>query len=386
MRVLFSSMRMTGHIRPLLPYAHALVTRGHDVLFASPASAGAMLQDAGLAHAAFGHPGDEQLGKIWATTSNMPAEEMVRTMVGKVFAGLNPRAAMPGLRETLRTWKPDIIVRESLEFAAAVLAAQNGIPIASVATTNGHTEAVAMASAVASVDVLREEAGLDPDDGAALRATRTFTSFPASLDGDVKPGNAPAPLRVRTVRQKLDPDRAVPAWALDDRLPLVFITFGTLAAGSPKNHALFRTALKAVATLPVRALFSTGTEMDRTLLGDIPDNVTVESWVSQTDVFARAAAVVCHGGAGTVLAGLANGLPMVLTPLGADQPETARRLEATGAGITMLEPDAPSLRAAVEKALVDGEMRAAAGRIAHEIAAMSSMDEAIGEILRLRSN
>ena len=39
---------------------------------------------------------------------------------------------------------PDVIVRESLEFAAAVLAAEYDIPIASVATTNGHTEAVAM--------------------------------------------------------------------------------------------------------------------------------------------------------------------------------------------------------------------------------------------------
>jgi len=383
MRVLFSSMRMTGHIRPLLPYAHALMKRGHDVLFASPESAGAMLRDAGLAHAAFGHSGDEQVGKIWATTSNMPAEEMVRTMVSKVFADLNPRAALPALRETIRNWKPDVIVRESLEFAAAVLAAENDIPIASVATTNGHTEAVAMASAVASVDALRLEAGLDPDHGTGLRATPSFTPFPASLGGDATAVGSLAPLRVRTAREKLDPDSAVPAWALDDGRPLVFITFGTLAAGSPKNHELFRTALKSVAALPVRALFSTGAEMDRTLLGAIPENVTVESWVPQTEVFPRAAALVCHGGAGTVLAGLANGLPMVLTPLGADQPETARRVEATGAGITLLKPDATSLRAAVERALVDAEIRAAAGRIAHEIAAMSSMDDAVSKIERL---
>jgi len=383
MRVLFSSMWMTGHIRPLLPYAHALMKRGHDVLFASPESAGAMLRDAGLTHAVFGHPGDEQIGKIWATTSGMPAEEMVQTMVGKVFADLNPRAALPALRETIRTWKPDIIVRESLEFAAAVLAAENDIPIASVATTNGHTEAVAMASAVASVDALRLEAGLDQDNGTGLRATPSFSSFPASLGGDATAVGSLAPLRVRTAREKLDPDSAVPAWALDDGRPLVFITFGTLAAGSPKNHELFRTALKSVAALPVRALFSTGAEMDRALLGAIPENVTVESWVPQAEVFPRAAALVCHGGAGTVLAGLANGVPMVLTPLGADQPETARRVEATGAGISLFKPDATLLRAAVERALVDAEIRAAADRIANEIAAMSSVDDAVSKIERL---
>ena len=215
--------------------------RGHDVLFASPESAGAMLRDAGVAHAVFGHPGDEQVGKIWATTSTMSAEETVRTMVDNVFAGLNPRAALPALRETIRTWKPDVIVRESLEFAAAVLAAENDIPIVSVATTNGHTEAFGMASAAASVDVLRQGAGLDADYGAALRATPTFTSFPAALDGDTTPAGSRAPFRIRTETEKVDSRNAVPTWALDDGRPLVFISFGTLAAGSPKNHKLFRT-------------------------------------------------------------------------------------------------------------------------------------------------
>jgi UDP:flavonoid glycosyltransferase YjiC (YdhE family) len=126
--------------------------------------------------------------------------------------------------------------------------------------------------------------------------------------------------------------------------------------------------------------------MDRTLLGAIPENVTVESWVLQSDVFPRAAALVCHGGAGTVLAGLANGLPIVLTPLGVDQPENARRVEATGAGIALLAPDATSLRLAVERALGDSEIRAAADRISHEIAAMSSMDDAAREIQRLKAN
>ncbi|BCG89171.1 glycosyl transferase [Mesorhizobium sp. 113-3-9] len=383
MRVLFSSMRMTGHIRPLLPYAHTLMKHGHQVLFASPESAGPILRDTGLAHVPFGHPGDEKLGKVWAATSNMTAEEMGRTMVRDVFADLNARAALPGLRETFRTWNPDVIVRESLEFAAAIVAAENGIPVASVATINGLSEAVAMASAVAPVDVLRQEAGLEPDVGAALRATPTFTSFPASLDGDVETVGSLAPFRVRTERESLDPESAVPTWALDDGRPLVFITFGTLAAGSSKNHELFRTALKSVADLPVRALFSTGAEMDRSLLGAVPENVTVEAWVPQREIFPRAAALVCHGGAGTVLAGLANGLPIVLTPLNADQPENARRVEAAGAGIALPNPDTTSLRAAIERALADPRIRAAAGRIAHEIGTMWSIHDAVGKIERL---
>lgn len=383
MRVLFSSTRMLGHIRPLLPYADALLKHGHDVLVAAPEGAGAALHDAGLRHEVFGHPGDERLDQVWASVAHMPLKEKLDTAVGKIFVDLNARAALPGLRETFRAWKPDLIVRESMEYAAAVMAPEMGIPIASVATSNGHAEAEVKYRVTAQLDVLRAEAGLGPDRGAALHATPTFTSFPASLDGDAMPAGSPAPFRVRTAREYIEPDRAVPAWALDDGRPLVFITFGTLAAGSAKNHQLFRATIEAVATLSVRALLSTGADMDRAVFGTIPENVTIKSWVPQSEVYPRAAALVCHGGAGTVLAGLTHGLPMVLIPLTADQPDTARRVEETGAGIALFQPDAPSIRAAVERVLVDAEMRAAAGRVAREIAAMSSIDDAVHELQRL---
>jgi len=74
------------------------------------------------------------------------------------------------------------------------------------------------------------------------------------------------------------------------------------------------------------------------------------------------------------------------SPLAADQPETARKVTAIGAGITLLDPDAPSLRAAVARALVDPKMHVAAARIAREIAAMPSMDDAILELQRLNPN
>ena len=66
MRVLFSSTRGAGHLRPLLPYAQALLARGHEVLVAAPAEVRETLSEAGLPHAPFDHPGDETLAPIWA--------------------------------------------------------------------------------------------------------------------------------------------------------------------------------------------------------------------------------------------------------------------------------------------------------------------------------
>jgi UDP:flavonoid glycosyltransferase YjiC (YdhE family) len=383
MRVLFSSMRMIGHLRPLFPYADAMLKRGHDVLVAAPQDAGATIRDAGLAHAEFGHPGDRKLGEISGLFATMTPDEVAETAVREIFVGLNAPAALPGLRSIIGSWRPDVIVRESMEFGASLAAAEAGIPTARVASSNMRAEANVVDLASTPLDATRQQAGIEPDSGASLRAEPCFTSFPPSMDGGVSFAGLRTPFRVRTTREISAPENIVPSWAAEDGRPLVFITFGTLAAGSERTHGLFRTALEAVGALPVKALFSTGAVMDLARLGDIPENVTVTSWVEQRDVFPRAAVLVCHGGAGTVLAGLAHGIPMVVTPISADQPSNARLVEEAGAGVALVQPDAASLRAAIERALVDPAMRAAAARIAHEMSVMPSIDDAVREIERL---
>ena len=341
------------------------------------------MREAGLAHALSGFPDEEDLREIWDSLPKMSPQMAEETVQAQLFTNRYPRAALPALRETIQRWKPNLIIRESMEFAAVIAAAEANIPIVRVAVTNAEFEARVLRGALGPVDVLRQEAGLHPDLGAALLAAPAFTSFPPSLDGDAGTDISEAPFRVRTETVHLDSHSMVPAWAQHDERPLLFITFGTLAAVSPKSQNLYRAALDAAAALSARVLLSTGVEMDHGLLGAIPENVTVVSWVPQREIFPRAAALLCHGGAGTLLAALTHGLPMVVTPLGADQPDNARLVEATGAGIALLDPDASSLRKAVEQALHDANMRAASVKIAREIATLPSMTEAIQHLERL---
>ena len=69
---------------------------------------------------------------------------------------------MPALRETIQLWKPNLIIRESMEFAAVIAAAEADIPIVRVAVTNAEFEARVLRGALGPVDVLRQEAGLHP--------------------------------------------------------------------------------------------------------------------------------------------------------------------------------------------------------------------------------
>jgi MGT family glycosyltransferase len=191
-----------------------------------------------------------------------------------------------------------------------------------------------------------------------------------------------APLRARGVEAA--PSVAPAAWAsAEDPRPLVYITFGSIVGSTPHLRSVYRTSLDAVADLSVRALLTTGRGLEPGALGAIPANVHVEEWIPQSDILPRAAALVCRGGSGTLLGGLAPGLPIVIVPLGADQPHNGRLVAAAGAGLTLIKPDADTLRAAVQTALDGPELRLQARRFAEEIAAMPTIDDIVDAMVGL---
>jgi len=382
MRVLFSSTRGSGHLQPLLPYAHALAARKHEVLVAAPAGVGETLRGAGLAHAPFGHPGDDLLAPIWARLRGASESEMKAIAAAEIFATVNAQAALPKLQAVLREWRPQLVVRDSFEFAALAAAELAGVPHARVAVHSVSFEEEVSSLVDAPIDSLRALAGLPPDRGASLRAEAVFSSFPASVDGVAGGSRMRAPFRARVVE---DPPTAAPvAWApAGDPRPLVYITFGSIIGTMPDQRSIYRTALDAVADLPVRALLTTGRALEIDRLGAIPANVWVEAWVPQRDVMPRAAALVCHGGSGTLLGALAAGLPMVVVPVGADQPHNGRLVASAGAGLTLTKPDAHELRAAIQTVLDAPDLRRGARRIADEVASMPTIDSAVDVLLAL---
>jgi len=102
--------------------------------------------------------------------------------------------------------------------------------------------------------------------------------------------------------------------------------------------------------------------------------------VPQVDVFGHASVVVTHGGSGTTLGALSAGLPLVVVPLFADQPDNARRVEAVGAGVTATPP---GMREAIDAVLAEPKFARAAQRLAQEIAWLPPTDAAFeaGELL-----
>jgi len=92
-------------------------------------------------------------------------------------------------------------------------------------------------------------------------------------------------------------------------------------------------------------------------------------------VLEGAVAVLCHGGAGTLLGALTCGLPLVCWPQGADQFHNARTCAATGASLTA--KDAGEAANALRSVLKDQAYRAAAHGLQRELEAMPSATDCV---------
>jgi UDP:flavonoid glycosyltransferase YjiC (YdhE family) len=110
-----------------------------------------------------------------------------------------------------------------------------------------------------------------------------------------------------------------------------------------------------------------------------PNLICVE-WAPLPWLFARMAAVVHHGGAGTTADGLRAGAPTVVVPFFYDQFFWARRVHALGAGprpIPRKELNATRLAEAIRTAVTDPDMRRRAQAVGRRIQAEDGVARAV---------
>jgi UDP:flavonoid glycosyltransferase YjiC (YdhE family) len=376
-RVLFASTRGTGHFTPLVPFIEGCVRGGHETIVAGPPPLADAVARAGFSFWEGASPPEDELGAVWGRVPTVSPEEGNEIVVGEIFGRLNVRAMLPPLERACAEWRPDVVIREQAEFASAIAADRHGLPHARVCVSLAGLERWGMELAGPKLDEL------EPGVSERIWDAPFLTYLPASLE---------------------DPDRArppdthrfrYPAPERQDRgaRPLVYVSFGTEAAAMPIAPALYAAVFEAAAELPADVVLALGQrDADLDALGPVPDNVRVEPWVNPAEVLARADAAVSHGGFGTTMNSIASGVPLVVVPLFGDQPENARRVEASGAGVvvwpdregaaeairTSIDPAA--LRAAITTALEDPSYAQVVTGLAAEMAALPPTGEALATL------
>src|SRR5688500_4276258 len=313
MRVLFSCMPWQGHFRPLVPLAHALTARGHDVAFATASAWEPRVAEEGFAVLSAGlsqEEGSERFAPFRERIFQLPGEVRRPHQFSTLFAMIHAPAKLPEVIDVARSWGADAIVHDSCDLAAPLAAASLGLP----SVNHSFGVMVPVAALEASREYLgplwRGE-GHEPDPyGGAFRGLFVDLA-PRSFAWERPQGKV---VRLRPVPETTG---APPPWLVELEPPLVYVTMGTVY----NRPELFRPLLDGLDGHS--ALVTVGRDVDPDALGRIPAGVRVEQFVPQAHVLPRSAAVLAPGGSGATRGALAHGLPPVLVPPAADQFDNA---------------------------------------------------------------
>jgi UDP:flavonoid glycosyltransferase YjiC (YdhE family) len=381
MRVLLATTRGAGHARPLLPFAHACRDAGHDVLLAGPPPVGGLAEREGLAFAAVGQASPRRLADVRGRLEGLALEARLRVAANELFVHAHGRAALPAMLALVERWRPDVVLRETAEVASLLAAEAADVPVARVGIAlSTSNEDRWLAHVAQAVEPLRAELGLPPDpEGRRARRVPVLTQAPPALDGP--PELRPAELwRYRVAGA--EPAPPLPDWWQGSEAPLVAVSFGTVVPTEGHYPGLYRAVIDAMAELELRVLVTVGERADPAALGTLPQAVHVERWLPQRAVGPHAAAMVTHGGAGTTLLALADGVPMVLLPLTADQPLNARQMDALGTGIALEggPDDVVRIPDALRRILHEPRFGAAARDVADEIHALPPVADCVHDL------
>lgn len=383
MRILFSFIGGDGHFRPLVPIARAAEAAGHTVAVAGSGRMAAAIERAGFTAL----PTSEVKTTKPATTReaiepvDLAKEERV---MREGFAGSGARrhaAVLPGF---VREWRPDVLVRDEVDFGAAAVAELFGLPCVNVlvlvAGTFLRKELVAD-----PLHELRGELGLPRDaELTMLDRDLVLAPFPASFRGP----DAPLPPTAFNYRVDVPAVEPVPgaasASASAERAsqrPMIYFTLGTY----PTNPELYARVLAGLSELDADIVATVGESVDPAEFGPQADHVRIERFIPQEELLGRCDLVVSHAGSGSLLGTLAHGLPTLLLPMGADQPHNARRCVELGVGqvldVATVTPE--EVREAARATLADDSYRRAAERIRDDFGELPGVEAALQRIEQL---
>ena len=302
------------------------------------------------------------------------------------YAGRTARERAANVRRLCEAWHPDILVCDEMDFGALVAAEAVGIPYASVVCI-GTGSFVWPELVQEPLDDLRAEHGLPPDPALSmLRRYLILSPFPPSFRNPANPlpRNAHA---IRAVTADGAGDDADVSW-LSSRAsrPLVYFTLGTIF--NLESGDLFERTLAGLRELPVDVIVTVGRELNPEVLGPQPSNVHVRKYIPQSLLLPHCNLCVPHGGSGSVVGALAHGVPMVLLPIGADQPlNAARCVELQVARVlNALEATPQDVQCAVTAVLADAAYTQNAKRLEAEIAALPGPEYCVRLLERIAAS
>jgi UDP:flavonoid glycosyltransferase YjiC (YdhE family) len=378
LRILFSFARGRGHLGPLLPLARAAAEAGHETALAGARSV--VGDQGGFDHV---HPRDvptapaSSRGAGTGVLAPVSRGTLLKDMA-PYFLGDTGRDARDAVTAIASAWSADVVVCDGQDFGAMVASERVGIPCVVVEVFATAPEEW-IEQIRGPMQDFRAEVGLGPDpELRVIDGQLSVIPFPASFRR-VRERRSPV-TRMRPEAPQPCRDHPAVEWlAAGHEEHRVYATLGTIF--NRASGDLLPRIIRALESLPVRALVTTGPDIDPAGFPEPGANVRLEPYVPQDGVLDAVDLVVSHGGSGTMTQSLAHGVPLLVLPLGADQLPNGERVRDLGAGAMLDARATPDeIAARVRAMLADPSPRSGAAAVADEMRALPSPADVLRRI------
>ncbi|MFG3208869.1 nucleotide disphospho-sugar-binding domain-containing protein [Streptomyces tendae] len=376
MRILFSGTPAYGHLLPLLPLERVAREAGHDTAVLTHGSMADVVAPARVLAA--GASLEEILLEVQRRTGANATEDTSAATVGEFFGGARVDLGLDEALAAAREFGPELIVSDYVDYLGPAVAAGLGVPWASHAVGIAVHASQREAMRTAATDRMRER-DITPTDPVA-----SVDPWPECLQPDDWTA-APDRIALRSTAYESETETETGSWSRPefpgrDHLPRVLVTLGTIVDDADTLAAI----VDSLGAHDVNAIVAVNPAADASGLSVDTSRVHLTGFVPMNLLLDGVDVVVSSGGAGTVLAALSSGTPMVLLPMGLDKPVNAERAAHIGAAVVVTEPGA--IGEAVGRVLTDPSYAEAAATASKQIAGTHTPEEVLDLLLaRTRS-
>ncbi|MCW2286117.1 UDP:flavonoid glycosyltransferase YjiC (YdhE family) [Rhodoblastus acidophilus] len=414
-KIVLATLGSHGDIHPFIALGKALQNRGFEVVAATSGHYRPLFEREGLRFSAIG-PDEGDALRVMGVSADAFVKELLTDDLAVV------RFSQDFLAESVRDLMPvvagaDLVVCHHIAYAAQLAAESFGIPYVHVLLSPtlllqpedppvlgtapfvrapGKLGQMWNRSLASSLRLafrpftrrarrLRAAMGLPPardlpflDPGDALDVLGLFS--PLLMTAPKNSLGLGATFHDGGAAQKLAPE--VEAF-LDGGSPPVVLTLGSFAALGGAD--ILRDGVAAARALGRRALVIAGRDDARAIGAPEGDDLLIWGYAPHSQVFARAAAILHHGGAGTSVQALRAGKPQLIAPFFADQPDNAARVARLGVARVLPRAKFSTQRAvaALRHLLEKPDYALRAGEMAARIGAEDGAGAAAEVIARL---
>ncbi|WP_151485270.1 glycosyltransferase [Streptomyces albicerus] len=386
MRILFSGTPAFGHLLPMLPLERVARRAGHATAMLTHSSMAEAVAPAPVLHA--GPTVEAVLAEVTRRTGADAGQDMSPATAAEFFGGVRVDLGAEEAVAQARAFAPDLIIVETADylgrFAAAVLdvpVVTHGVGIAleeqlaqamdAAAATRLSALELTLPEPRASVDpwpaCLQRDTWQPPVGRIAIRS-EAYESEAYESEAHASEAHESEPHVSEAQEGGDEGDGAKVAFPGRENLPRVLVTLGTFL----DEPELLAGIVDSLAGPEVNVVVAVNPSAQTDTAPIERAGVRVVGFVPMRRLLEGVDVVVASGGAGTVLAVLGSGIPMVLLPMALDKPLNAERASAVGAAMVVDSPDQTGK--AVTKVLSDESFAHGASKVAQEIADMNSAE------------